>query len=312
MKKITIVLLLSVATIFVKAQPFMGLYDFALVTDTTGITDPSLVPTATGVLFGSFSATGTPPNPSTGTLGRFNFGGWSGGSVTGDTTYAQMTGMVQDTEYYSVTISPDVNYTLSFDSIRFRFGRSATGVRSYSVRSSVDGFISNLNAMIVPLNTNLSIQGSNEFFLNSDFSNTTSQSGSAIILTGPNFTNLSTPVTFRFYGWNSEGASGTFSIDNVRITGTALMGVGISENTADGIAVYPNPSANGLFNLDLGTTSGKSIVTVCDIIGNVVLTKEINVNGKQSIDLSREANGSYFINIKNDNTTITRKLTISK
>ena len=37
------------------------------------------------------------------------------------------------------------------------------------------------------------------------------------------FTNFSTPVTFRLYGWNAEAAGGTFSIDNVKFSGSAAI-----------------------------------------------------------------------------------------
>jgi len=50
-------------------QAFNSTYDFASVTATSGATDPSAVPTATGVTFGSFSAAGLSVNPNAG--GRF-------------------------------------------------------------------------------------------------------------------------------------------------------------------------------------------------------------------------------------------------
>lgn len=315
MKKITLLVSLTILSLGAIAQPFMALYDFAGVTDTTGTTDPSAVPVITGVTFGSFSATGTPANPATGTLARFNFTGWSTGSVGGmaDTLYSGMTGAVADTEYYEVTIGPAAGYTLNIDSIKFAFERSATGVRTYAVRSSVDGFVSNLSAnyvFLTQMNTNVFVQPGNEFFLKKDI--TTIQNRNQIILGGMNFSLLSAPVTFRFYGWNSEGGTGTFSIDNVRFIGSRALAVGIKENATDAISVSPNPSSNGLFNLDLGKTTGKTIVSVNDIIGNVVVTKEINANGKQTLDLSNVANGSYFINFKNDSSISTKKITINK
>ncbi len=314
MKKITTVLLLSVATIFVKAQPFLGLYTFDSVKVTTGLTDPTPVPAATGVTFGSFSAVGTPANPNA--SARFAFTNWPLGSTggTADSLYSGMTGSLSTGEYLEVTLSPVSGYAITLDSIRFTARRSSTACRSYSVRSSADGYASNLTAGMMMFNPNVSIQGSNEFFFNHDTTSNfmNNANGNLSLLAGGSFSALTSPVTFRFYGWNAEATGGSFGIDNVAFIGNAVGGVGIAENKTAAIALYPNPSANGLFNVDLGNVSGKSTVTVYDIVGKVILTKEVTTGNKQTLDLSAQANGCYFVNIKNDNGTITKKLTVSK
>ncbi|MCE9537638.1 MAG: T9SS type A sorting domain-containing protein, partial [Bacteroidetes bacterium] len=147
------------------------------------------------------------------------------GAINGDTlVYDSLTGSINTFKYYEVTVTPAWGYSMSLSGIAFTFQRSATGVRTYSVRSSIDGFASNLPASIV-INTNLSIKGSNEFFTKYD--TTTSQSGSSIELSGASYTNVISPITFRFYGWNAEDSTGTFSIDNVNFSGSA----GTIENT---------------------------------------------------------------------------------
>ena len=52
-------------------QAFGVTYDFANVTTSSGTTDPTPPPTATGVTFGSFSAAGVAPNPNA--AARFSF-----------------------------------------------------------------------------------------------------------------------------------------------------------------------------------------------------------------------------------------------
>ena len=168
MKKITL-LLVALAVITVsKAQPFMGLYTFDSVKTTSGTTDPSPVPVATGVTFGSFSATGTPTNPNA--AARFSFTNWPTGSVSGfaDSLYSNMTGSLSASEYYEVTVAPASGYTISLDSIRFTVRRSPTGIRSFAVRSSADGYANNLSASYMVARPWLSIQGTNEFFFRYD------------------------------------------------------------------------------------------------------------------------------------------------
>ncbi len=314
MKKITLLLSFFIISVCAAAQPFLGLYTFDSVKTTTGTTDPSFVPTATGVTFGSFTAVGTPANPNA--AARFSFVNWPTGSVGGvaDSLYSGMTGVLSATEYFEVTVSPVVGYAVTLDTIRFNARRSSTGPRSYSVRSSVDGFTSNITNGFMLLHPNVSIQGQNEFFFIHDTTSNilNNANGNLILLSGGSFSALTSPVTFRFYSWNAEASSGSFGIDNVAIIGSVSAGVGVSENKTKEISVFPNPSSNGVFNLDLGNVTSKTVVTISDIIGNVVLTKETNSANKQSIDLSNQANGCYFITIKNDKSTVTRKITIAK
>ncbi len=219
--------LLSIALIFsgiiASAQSFTSTYSFTSVSATSGTIDPTPVPTATGLTFGSFSAVGTPTaNPNA--AGRFSFTGWPTGSTTGNDIYSTMTGSINLGEYYEVTLSPQAGYTVGLNTIGFTAQRSGTGIRSYVVKASADGFVTNLPAAVVS-NTNISIVGTNEFFWVLD-ANNGAQNGSTINLFGAT---SATPVTFRFYAWNSEGSGGTFSIDNVVFDGTVT---GVSTCTA--------------------------------------------------------------------------------
>src|SRR4051812_16668533 len=120
MKKITIIFILSVAFISLKAQHFMVTYTFDSVQTNSGTTDPSFLPVFPHVVCDSFRAVGTPPNPAAGTTARFNYAGWSLGSNggAGDTLYSGMFGALADTEYYEVTIGPASGYLMTYDTIR--------------------------------------------------------------------------------------------------------------------------------------------------------------------------------------------------
>jgi len=198
---------------------FTVTYDFAATTSLTGVTDPTTPPTATGITCGSFVAVGTPStNPNAG--GRFSFVGWPTGGVNGATTYSSMTGSVSTSEYYEVTLTPVNGYTVTLNTIGLKFQRSATGVRSYAVRSSIDSYTANLPAT-VSSGTNIIVAGSNEFFVVPDVSS--SYTGSLVDLTASTFS-FSSATSFRFYGWNSEAAGGTFSIDDVVFDGSVTGG----------------------------------------------------------------------------------------
>jgi hypothetical protein len=201
-----------------RGQAFNSTYAFGgvvLGSSGTGTTDPTSVPMATGVTFGSFSAIGTSTNPNAST--RFSFTGWPTGATDGNDTF---TGSTDLGKYYTVTLTPQAGFILSLSSISFILQRTGTGIRQYVVRSSADNYATNLPASIVPAATNLSVAAGNIFQV-SDAA-TSSQTGSTITLGGPGYTNVSGTLTFRFYGFNAEVVStGTFSIDDVKITGTA-------------------------------------------------------------------------------------------
>jgi hypothetical protein len=309
MKKIT---LLLAATVFSFSAFSQGLlYTFDSVKTTSGIIDPSPVPMVSGVVCGSFSAVGTPLNSLA--AARFDFANWPLGSIggTADTLYSGMTGSISTAEYYEVTLTPAAGYTITGDSIKFTFEHSLTGVRTYSVRSSTDGYTTNLTALYGVPTTNVTVQTGNVFFLKRD-NITGPQTRNIIVLGGASFTNISTPITFRFYGWNAKASSGTFSIDNVNFIGSSALATGITEKTINTVAIYPNPSTTGVFTLDLTTTSNKTIITVYDIVGKIISTREVDSSAKQQIDLSNQANGCYFVNIKNDSGIMTKKITLAK
>lgn len=201
------------------AQVFSSTYDFSLVTATSGLTDPTTPPTAPGLTFGSFSAVGYVGNPNASV--RFSFQTNALGGVNGVNDFSLFTGSLDTAKYFEVTLTPVLGYALDLNTIAFTIQRSSTGVRSYAVRSSLDGYPANLAASISPANVNLGVGPGDEFRYLSD-ALTSAQAGNLVTLGAP-FDFLTTPVTYRFYGWNAEATGGTFSIDNVTFTGEALL-----------------------------------------------------------------------------------------
>ncbi len=86
-------------------------------------------------------------------------------------------------------------------------------------------------------------------------------------------------------------------------------GMGITENNSEtDFKIYPNPS-NGTFTIDTKENDYKLFIT--DILGAIVYQSEIK-NVKSEIDLSKQPNGIYFINIKTEKGTSVQKLIIQK
>lgn len=305
--------LLTITAIFAglvaSAQPFTATYDFAATTTVSGTTDPTTPPVVTGLTCGSFMAVGTAstnPNAS----GRFSFIGWPVGSTNGNDTYSAMTGSINTSEYYEVTLTPQAGYDVALNSITFTAQRSGTGIRSYVVRASVDGFTNNLPAAVTS-GTAISVVGTNEFFWNAD-AVTTAQNGSMINLFGASSTS---PVSFRFYAWNSEALTGTFSIDNVVFDGNASLSTGLGKLSFDlnsNFNVYPVPSHDGVLYIESRNATELSKIEVLDVLGNVVFTNFTPNESKVKINLADMPNGNYFVRMHAGNSVSTKKITVIK
>ena len=296
------------ASLLANAQSFTATYDFAATTTVSGTTDPTTPPSVTGLTCGSFMAVGTAsanPNAS----GRFSFVGWPTGATTAVDTYSSMTGAINTGEYYEVVLTPQSGYTLSLNSIAFTAQRSGTGIRSYVVRTSADGFTNNLPASVTT-NTNLSVVGANEFFWNFD-ATTTAQNGSTINLFGATTTSS---VSFRFYGWNSEAGTGTFSIDNVVFDGSMLIVTGLGKVSFDlnsNLNVYPVPSHDGVLFVESKNAQDITKIEVLDILGNVILSNSKN-ESKVKLNLAEMPNGNYFVRVYSGNSVSTKKIVVLK
>ncbi len=86
-----------------------------------------------------------------------------------------------------------------------------------------------------------------------------------------------------------------------------VEGVSANEEVASNISIYPNPST-GIVNIN--NVEGATI-EVLNMVGQVVKTIE-NAAAINSIDLSNNANGTYFVKVVNGNEVSTTKINILK
>jgi len=197
---------------FVPAVPFTLLFGFAGVSDKTGAVDPTPLQAAANLVVTPFKAVGVGDHSTAN--GRFSFTGWPTGAVNGSDIFS---GVVHEGRYYEVTIAPAAGFAMHLFRMTFTIRRSGTGVRQLVIRSSLDGFKANLAVSVLSDNTNVRITPAGVLQVND--ASTADNEGCTVTM-GTEFTNLDKPVTVRFYGFNSEAAGGTFSLDDVKITGS--------------------------------------------------------------------------------------------
>ena len=82
--------------------------------------------------------------------------------------------------------------------------------------------------------------------------------------------------------------------------------VGINENIANEVSIYPNPTSDVL-NI---TTSSNDLseLTVKDITGKIVLKQ--NFNNKITINTENYSKGIYLIDVKNNLGTVSEKISV--
>lgn len=121
---------------------------------------------------------------------RYNAKGWTSGSTlnTGD--------------FFYFTLTPSTGYQINFSTLVFTCERSGSGPDNFVVRSSLDNYANNIGSVgSIPANAatrtvNLS-----------------------------SFQNITTPITFRIYGYNADNGNGTFSINDFSFNGATALPV---------------------------------------------------------------------------------------
>jgi len=83
-----------------------------------------------------------------------------------------------------------------------------------------------------------------------------------------------------------------------------IYNIGISTTGADNIHVYPNPAKEQLI-----VSSGEPMeeIIIMDLVGNIVLKREVRNTKYEIITVSSIASGAYFLQQRTEDTTLLRK-----
>ena len=284
MKKIFTLLSIVAISFYVQGQTnFTATYDFV-----ESPTNDEL-----GALTGSTNLT----------ISKFSTEGATYVSSTGD-RYANSgapTGTLNTGNYIQVTLTPSTGYTLTINSLTFRVQRSGTGPRDMAVRSSVDNYTDNLPATINPANAALSIIPTNVIHYVSDIS--TGQNGATI--TPTNITDVDKAVTFRFYFFNAEATTGTFSVDDVVINGTTKsIPLGTIDNIKEKNIFLKNTMVDNTLSFQ---TKGNASVKVYNANGQLVKSATISAQNA-NVDVASLPKGNYVVTAELNGETVSQKI----
>jgi len=101
---------------------------------------------------------------------------------------------------------------------------------------------------------------------------------------------LGNKIYLAFKYTSTDDKSSTWEVDDLLVYG--VMSVGVGENSAENIAIYPNPT-KGYFTL-AATQNGQ--VNLFDVSGRVVMNANV-VAGNNTLDIENLTTGIYFVNV---------------
>ena len=166
-------------------------------------------------------------------------------------------------DYFEFIITPNATFEIDFISFEYTGQRSNTGPINIAVRSSIDGFTSDIGMSTI--------------------------TGATIDLSAVNYQNISAAITFRVYAWGGSNTNGTFSINDFTFNGV--------------VNAIPCPTSvtwsGGTWSN--GTGPDLTIAAVIDDVYNTFTNGSfsacsLNVNTGNTLTIT---NGSY-IEIEND------------
>lgn len=114
-------------------------------------------------------------------------------------------------------------------------------------------------------------------------------------------------ITYTYTDANGCSNSATSNI-------TVVFCTGIEEITSNGIAVYPNPSANGIFNISSKNANfSELLISIVDIQGKEVFNAlDLNISAEynKQINIMHLAKGMYYLKMSTDSEMKIKKLII--
>ena len=206
------------------------------------------------------------------------------------------TGAVNTGKYFQVTITPKALHKLSISSLKFKIQRSGTGPRDLVVRTGA--FTTNLPASISPANPELSIEATDVIHYVNDIA--AAQDGALI---SPAIVDSTAPVVFRFYFHNAEAAGGTFSVDDVVVTGSSILDETLA--VGDVTKGKANLVKNTIVSNEL-IFGAAAKVSVVNMNGQVVKTAEVSENSR--LDVSSLAKGAYVVTAIVNGQSVSQKI----
>jgi hypothetical protein len=245
---------------------------------------------------------------------------YTGGQINHTGTSLYSTGTVSGGEDFNVTTACTINtvkvYTRSAD----------YGVRKIQLLDNIGTVLDFLNinltvdTTVVTLNFNVPVGTGYRLTTdtavnNANFGNNSPElrrstsgvsypyniGGVLSITNGWTGTTTSSSAYYYFYDWKVSTPATVCVSARVPVTATVTTLTGVTENSANAVAVvYPNPATD---NLTIGlnnSVTGKVNVTIVDLTGRVVSEQSYNAAEKIEMNIAALAKGTYLVKVSTE------------
>jgi endonuclease I len=173
-------------------------------------------------------------------------------------------GSLSATKYLQFVVTPNANISFTPTSFDFIWDFSSTGPSGIAIRSSIDGYTNNLGSMIGMTASTSAVK--------------------SIPIAG--LVNVSTPTTFRLYGFNATGASGTGGFD------CAVNANNIILNGTTSIIAPPTIVTMGTLTT-LSTVYGTASLSTSFTVSAANMNDAILVTAPTGYEVSLTSGGNY-------------------
>jgi hypothetical protein len=172
-------------------------------------------------------------------------------------------------DYIEFTLTPNTAYEINFVSFVYTAQDSPTGPTNFAFRSSLDGYTANIGTPIVSL------------------------SDVTIDLSGIPYQNISSTITFRFYGWGASSPLGVFAIRDFTFNGVVSSPSCPTTTTWDGTSWdngAPSSSVMAIIDGSYNTTTNGSFSACSLTVNSSGTLPEYNLT----------ISDGYYVEIEND------------
>ena len=187
---------------------------------------------------------------------------------------------------------------------------STDGGNTWALVPSSSFTVNPYNMAVTSENDNLNPMVGEDVFSGTDENSDDSVWGQSVINLSSLGVAANSNVKFR-WEFGSDGCNGVdgWYVDEIVVYNCSeSLSVADINSVSDILSIYPNPSA-GVFNLKLKNVSNISF-DLYDITGKTIMSK-VPVNRNEfTLDLNQYQKGMYFMKIKSDYGTTTKKLVI--
>lgn len=274
-----------------------GTWEFELLADGSCLTDPSGVFTLTvnPELSGSINTT---DETCVASDGEIDFSGVSGGSGSGYQYSINSGATFSGSPTFTGLISGSYNWVITDDG-----NCEATGTLTVGNTNPFSPTITPDQTITPGTPTDLTVTGGTSW--------TWYAGGDPAVIGTTATINVSPTVTTTYYCSVEDGSGCTADLEVTVYMDPAGV---TDEDIANGFTIYPNPS-NGIFNLHFMLSEATDLnVEVISMLGERVMQKNLYGVKNQTLPVSVDnvAEGVYFVVIKTEDKTVSKKLVIKK